>query len=337
VGGTLAAFAAVAHPRGLQVLALVFAAAAVFLLGLIDDLRPLSLAIRLIAECLAAMAVVAAGVHMDVFAGLPVIGHWIDGVGTVTWIVVITNSFNLLDNSDGAAAAIALVTSPILAALALASGQPNLAILLLCLSAGCAGFLVHNWTPAGIFMGDSGSLFLGFVISASAVMTCTNGAVAGAPVTAAAGGLLLTFVAVVDTCTVLVSRRRAGRRWAEGGTDHLAHRLRAAGLSTSLTAIVLSLAAGLTGVLGLMVVSGTMSAPDVLAATVAVGATLVVLAQKVEVYGPGTPPSMDAEAGPPAGISLPASGTSKRVSRLAADQFHMHSSCTGPDRRRYYS
>jgi len=173
------------------------------------------------------------------------------------------------------------------------------------------------------------------VISASVVLTCTNGAVAGAPVTAAAGGLLLTFVAVLDTCTVLVSRRRAGRRWAKGGADHLAHRLRAAGLSTSLTAIVLSLAAGLTGALGLMVVSGTMPAPDVLAATVAVGATLVVLAQKVEVYRPVTPPSMDAEAGPPAGVSRPDSGSSKPVSRLAADQFHMHS-CTGPGRRRYY-
>ena len=335
VGGTLAAFAAVAHPSGLQVLALAFAAAAIFLLGLIDDLRPLSPAIRLIAECVAAIAVVAAGVHMDVFAGLPVIGHWIDSAGTVVWIVVITNSFNLLDNSDGAAAAIALVTSPILAALAFASGQPALAILLLCLSAGCAGFLVHNWTPAGIFMGDAGSLFLGFVISASAVLTCSAEVATVAPITAATGGLLLTFVAVVDTCTVLISRHRAGRRWTEGGADHLAHRLRAAGLSTSLTAIVLSSAAGLTGAIGLMVVSGTVPAPDALAATLAVGGTLVMLAQKVEVYGRGMPPPVGAEAGSAAGVSLQGSGTSKRVSRLVADQFHMHSHM-GLSHRRYH-
>lgn len=290
VGGTLAAFAAVVHPISPQVLALAAAAAAIFFLGLIDDLRSLSPAIRLTVECLAAIAVVAAGVHADVFASLPVLGHWVDDAGTVAWMVVITNSFNLLDNMDGAAAAIALVTSAILAALALAVGQPDLAVLLLALSAGCAGFLVHNWTPARMFMGDAGSLFLGFVISASVVQICATGDAAARPVTAIAGGLLLTFVAVVDTCTVLISRHRAGRRWIDGGTDHIAHRLRAAGLSTALTAFVLSLAAALAGALGLLVISGTVPAPGLLAATLALGGTLVVLAQKVEVYGPAIPP-----------------------------------------------
>jgi UDP-GlcNAc:undecaprenyl-phosphate/decaprenyl-phosphate GlcNAc-1-phosphate transferase len=288
-GGTLAAFAVTAHSSGPQVLALVFAAAAIFLLGLIDDLRPLGPAIRLIAECIAAIAVVAAGLHMDVFAGLPALGHGIDDAGTVVWIVIITNSFNLLDNTDGVAAAIGFVTSLILAVLALATGQPDLAILLLALSAGCAGFLVHNWTPARIFMGDAGSLFLGFVISASVVLTCATSAAATAPATAVAGGFLLVFVALVDTCTVLISRHRAGRRWTAGGADHIAHRLRAAGLSTSVTAFALSLAAALTGGLGLLVISGTVPAPGLLAATLVVGGMLAVLAQKIEVYGPKDP------------------------------------------------
>jgi UDP-GlcNAc:undecaprenyl-phosphate GlcNAc-1-phosphate transferase len=289
-GGTLAAFAAFARLGDPQVLVLVLAAAAISCVGLADDLRPLSPAIRLIAECLAATALVATGVHMDVFARLPVLGQSIDDAGTVAWIVIITNSFNLLDNTDGAAAAIALVTSPILAVLALATGQLELAILLLALSAGCAGFLVHNWPPARIFMGDAGSLFLGFVLSAAIVLTCvTTGTAAAAPVTAVSGGLLLMFVAMVDTGTVLLSRHRAGRRWTEGGRDHIAHRLRAAGLSTSLTALALTLAAAITGALGLLVISGSIPARGVLAATLAVGGTLVVVAQKVQVYGPAIP------------------------------------------------
>ena len=288
-GGTLAAFAAFARLGDPQVLVLVLAAAAISCVGLADDLRPLSPAIRLIAECLAATALVATGVHMDVFARLPVLGQSIDDAGTVAWIVVITNSFNLLDNTDGAAAAIALVTSPILAVLALATGQLELAILLLALSAGCAGFLVHNWPPARIFMGDAGSLFLGFVLSAAIVLTCSTTGTAAAPVTAVSGGLLLMFVAMVDTGTVLLSRHRAGRRWTEGGRDHIAHRLRAAGLSTSLTALVLTLAAAMTGALGLLVISGSIPARGVLAATLAVGGTLVVVAQKVQVYGPAIP------------------------------------------------
>ena len=152
--GSIGAIAAIAYPRTAQVLAVIIAALAVSVLGLIDDLWTLSPAIRLIVESAAAAGLVATGVHVDAFAGMPVVGPWIDDVGTVVWIVIITNSFNLLDNTDGVAAAVAFVTSPVLAVLAFRVGQADLAVLLIALCAGCAGFLVHNWTPARIFMGD---------------------------------------------------------------------------------------------------------------------------------------------------------------------------------------
>ncbi len=290
-GGTVAAAAAagVGHPGVSQALAILVAGAAVSVLGLIDDLRRLSQAVRLVTECLAATGLVVVGVHIDLFAGAGVAGSLIDAVATVTWIVVITNSFNLLDNMDGAAAAIAFASAPVLAVLALEAGRPGLAAVLVALSAGCAGFLVHNWSPAQIFMGDAGSLFLGFVISSAVVATCATGDLPGTSIAAVAGALMLmTFVPVVDTCTVLLSRQRAGYHWNQGGTDHLAHRLQAIGLRTSHAAIVLSLTAALATVLGSLVVNGVVPAKGLLAGAVAAGVAIVALAQKVKVRRPST-------------------------------------------------
>ena len=302
--GTVGAFAIATPAVDAQTLAMVGTAAVVCALGLVDDLRPLSPAPRVMVECLCASALVAVGMHADVFAGAGTLGRGVDYVGTVAWIVILTNSFNLLDNMDGAAAAIALATSPFLALLALATGRLDLAVLLIAMAAGCAGFLVHNWAPARIFMGDSGSLFLGWMLAASAVLTCAAGSAATlAPLTAAACALLLlTFVAVVDTCTVIVSRRRAGRRWTQGGADHLAHRLQVLGLSPSSAALVLSATAAVMGILGFVVISGIVPAAGALAVTATVGVTLVALAQRVKVYGPDPQPGIaDLQAAPAPG------------------------------------
>jgi UDP-GlcNAc:undecaprenyl-phosphate/decaprenyl-phosphate GlcNAc-1-phosphate transferase len=287
VGGTVAAAAGVAHPGAAQALTIFVAAVAVSIIGLLDDLRALSQSIRLVTECLAAVGLVVVGVHVNLLASDGTVGRLIDAAFTVIWIVVITNSFNLLDNMDGAAAAIAFASTPLLAVLALAGGQRAVAALLAATSAGCAGFLVHNWHPARIFMGDAGSLFLGFVISSAAVLTCGTGDFPGSSATIVAAGLLLmTFVPVVDTGTVLVSRRRAGSKWNRGGTDHIAHRLQALGLSTSRTAVMLSLATATSAALGALVVTGVVPASWPLFGCVVVGAAVVGLAQKVEVGRP---------------------------------------------------
>jgi UDP-GlcNAc:undecaprenyl-phosphate/decaprenyl-phosphate GlcNAc-1-phosphate transferase len=291
-GGTVCAVAIAAPTPDAQLLAIAGTAAIVCALGLTDDLRPLNPSFRVIVECLCASALVAAGVHADLLAGAGLVGRGVDDAGTVVWIVVLTNSFNLLDNMDGAAAAIALATSPFLALLALVTGRAGLAALLVAVAAGSAGFLVHNWQPARIFMGDAGSLFLGYVLATAAVLTCAAGSgTAQAPVTAAACALLLTFVTLVDTGTVLVSRWRAGRRWTQGGADHLAHRLRAAGLSAPRAALVLSATAAVMAILGVIVISGMVPATDALAATAGAGVALVALAQRVKVYGPAPQPT----------------------------------------------
>ena len=97
-------------------------------------------------------------------------------------------------------------------------------------------------------------------------------------------------MAVVDTCTVLVSRWRAGRRWTQGGADHIAHRLQVAGLSIPQAALALSTTAAVMGILGVIVIGGIVPAADALAATAAVGIALIALAQRVKVYGPSPQP-----------------------------------------------
>jgi UDP-GlcNAc:undecaprenyl-phosphate GlcNAc-1-phosphate transferase len=274
VAGVLGPTAAAVGGGDLLMRIVLVAAAAVALLGLIDDLRPLSPSLRLLVEGLAASLVVAAGGHLNIF------GNWLDYVVPVLWIVVITNSFNLLDNMDGAAAGIACATAAALALPALMVGQNGAVVLLMALACGCAGFLPHNWTPARIFMGDAGSLFIGFVIAASALLVFASPA-HHASVT---GPLMVTFVATVDTCVVMVSRHRAGRPLMLGGTDHVSHRLRRLGFTTWQVALALSGTAGITCLAVIPVVRGWIPAPVPLVIGAGLGTALVWLLQKVPVY-----------------------------------------------------
>ena len=309
--GTLAAWAIAAPLRDPRVLTVIGTGTLVAAFGVADDIRPSRVSVRLTVEFVAAGAVVASGARAGIVDAVPGIGNWPDIAVTVLWIVLMTNSFNLLDNSDGAAGGIAAVTAAALAVLTFRTGWESVAALQVAVSASCAGFLIHNWAPARIFMGDAGSLFLGFVISASAVFVfgLRHGSVLSDPWAMRVSGLLLlTFVAVVDTGTVVVSRYRAGRSLMQGGTDHTSHRLCALGLRTWQTAALLSAVAGISCTFGLLVTLGTVPAAGSLIVVLTVGIVLVVLAQLVRV---GHADVITA-AEPPSGIQS-SKITSKRV------------------------
>jgi UDP-GlcNAc:undecaprenyl-phosphate GlcNAc-1-phosphate transferase len=272
--GTLTPVAIVFPRWGEHVGVIALAGVAVAALGLVDDIRSLTPSSRLLIEGLAATAVVVSGGRAEVFGG------WLDPVVTGLWIVIITNSFNLLDNMDGAAATVAAVTSGFLAGAAYMTDQTGLALLLLTLSAGCLGFLIHNWAPARMFMGDAGSLFIGFVISSAAVSID----VPGGPGTRIAELLLVTFVATVDTCLVIISRHRAGRSWLSGGTDHVSHRLRRLGWSVRQVSLTLFVATAAPCLCGVLVADQRLPGPGALGAAVAVAITLVWLLLKVPGY-----------------------------------------------------
>jgi UDP-GlcNAc:undecaprenyl-phosphate GlcNAc-1-phosphate transferase len=251
-------------------------------IGLADDVLPLGFRSRLAVEAVAATLVALGGARLAVF------GHaWLDAGLTVAWIVLLTNSFNLLDNMDAAAASMAGVTAAVVGVAALAGGAGGSAVLLLCLAGSCAGFLVHNRPPARIFMGDAGSLFIGFVIAVGTVAYAPGG-----PVPALSVLLAVGFAALVDTGLVVVSRRRAGRSWRTGGTDHVSHRLRRLGLSTGQVVAVLAGAVALSGLVGVLVRHGPLHPGYALAATVAAGVAAVLLLIRVPGY-PGDPVRAD--------------------------------------------
>ncbi|MDP4510635.1 glycosyltransferase family 4 protein [Nonomuraea turcica] len=259
-----------------RIIAVLWAAGVMALVGLIDDVRPLQPFTKLTAGTVAASGVVSSEVHITLFGG------WLDGVLTVLWIVVVANSFNLLDNMDGALGAVSTVTAAFLAVTAFVSGEPSLAVLLLALACASLGFLPHNWAPAKIFMGDSGSLFTGFVLAGSSVLLVSG----KDPDTMVAGLLLPTFVATVDTGVVFFSRLRVGRSPLLGGTDHVSHRLRRMGLRARAVAVVLGLTAAVAGACGLAMALGWISPP--ITAMVASGAVILLinLLQGVSVYAP---------------------------------------------------
>lgn len=284
VVGTLTAWVTAAPPRYPQVLTLIAGGVIVAMLGLADDIRPSRVSVRLAVELFAAGAIVASGARVGIVGAVPGVGDWPDVVITVLWIVLMTNSFNLLDNSDGVAGGIAAVTAAALAVLTFGTGWQSIGVLQLAVSASCAGFLVHNWAPARIFMGDTGSLFLGYVTSGSVVLVFGVQHGPAAPWAVRVSGLLLlTFVAVVDTGTVVVARYGAGRPLTQGGTDHTSHRLRALGLRTSQAAALLSAVAVISCTFGLLVTLGTVPAVASLAVASTAGIILVVLAQRVRI------------------------------------------------------
>jgi len=259
-------------PRATVLVAI--AALAVSAIGLADDIAPKGMLSRLVVETIAAAVVVASGVRLTVF-GQPAV----DGAVTVVWIVLLTNAFNLLDNMDAAAASMGGVTAAALGAALLISGAGALAVAMFCLAGSCAGFLLHNRPPARIFMGDAGSLFLGFAIAVGTVYCAPAGLLPTATVL-----LLFGFGALVDTALVVVSRRRAKRSWRTGGTDHSAHRLRRLGLSTARVAAVLTAAVTLTGTLGVLVLRGVVPTAYALVVVGAAGVTAVALLLRLPGY-----------------------------------------------------
>jgi UDP-GlcNAc:undecaprenyl-phosphate GlcNAc-1-phosphate transferase len=207
-----------------ELLAILALAILLAVVGLCDDLRGLSPIVRLIAEVGAGLAVWGIGAGVDLFG--PGVS---DAAVTVVWVVGITNAFNLLDNMDGLAAGVALIAAIFLAALLAVPLGPGLVLLLVVLAGALAGFLFWNRPPARLFMGDSGSLFIGALLGAASLVPVIRTQIAF--VSPAVLVVLILIVPLFDTSFVLVLRRLAGRKASKGGTDHVSHRLASLGFS----------------------------------------------------------------------------------------------------------
>ncbi len=244
---------------------LVVLAVAVFLalVGLADDVRDISPLCRIGAEVTAALVIWSVGTGVIVTASEPV------NVGlTVLWFVGITNAFNLLDNMDGLAAGIAAITSLTIFTIATTSGQFLVAGLAVGL-AGCAvGFLRHNFHPARIYMGDGGSLFIGFLVAYLGIKLRFQ----GERLLSALVPVLVCSVAIFDTTLVTISRLAKRRSPFLGGQDHVSHRLVRMGLPVPIAVGTIYI-----GTIGIGILSYVMSSVDPKSAwvlTTMIGATL---------------------------------------------------------------
>jgi UDP-GlcNAc:undecaprenyl-phosphate GlcNAc-1-phosphate transferase len=208
-------------------LPLLICALLVFTLGLVDDFYHLAPQTKLVGQIIAASFLVFFGFKIDWFES-----YTFNTFFSVFWIVGITNAFNLLDNMDGLSAGIAFIASLFLAVitmLSLGSGAVNGHLLLIGLFMGALlGFLLYNFHPASIFMGDSGSLFIGFLLAGLTTHHRVFHSTHLLPIILVP--VLILFIPILDTGFVSVMRTLFGRSIARGGRDHSSHRLVAIGL-----------------------------------------------------------------------------------------------------------
>jgi UDP-GlcNAc:undecaprenyl-phosphate/decaprenyl-phosphate GlcNAc-1-phosphate transferase len=220
---------------------ILLAASVMFALGLYDDLKEVKPFVKLFGQIAVSLLLVFKG---HVFGG----GYlsWAGIPLTFLWVIGITNAINLLDNMDGLSAGISSIVALISAILALQQGAIGLAVFGFSLAGACFGFLFYNFNPARIFMGDSGSLFLGFSVAyLSLAIQHTARNSTGVLVLLIPIGLMA--IPIMDTTLVTVRRILSGRRIDQGGRDHTSHRLVALGLSERQAVLLLYLISAIWG------------------------------------------------------------------------------------------
>jgi UDP-GlcNAc:undecaprenyl-phosphate GlcNAc-1-phosphate transferase len=224
-----------------QVIYLIAASSILFIVGLYDDLKGLSPQVKILGQIVASCIFV---FFCKRFSGNPLVIPL-----SILWLVGVTNSFNLLDNMDGLASGIAAIASSTLFISSRLFGNDDIAVLALILAGANFGFLPYNFNPARIFMGDSGSMFIGFILGALAIMG-TSIHISNLMVTLAIPVLILG-VPIFDTTFVTLMRMMRGRSILKGGKDHTSHRLVTLGLSETKTVLLLYLLSILFGLIAL--------------------------------------------------------------------------------------
>jgi UDP-GlcNAc:undecaprenyl-phosphate/decaprenyl-phosphate GlcNAc-1-phosphate transferase len=236
-------------PRAPHTWVVIGASAFLFLVGLVDDLVHTKPYQKLIGQVMGAAFVIYYGLSTT----------WtrsalLNMVITIFWLIGITNAINLLDNMDGLAGGIAAIASIFLALSFVANGQLMEALMLAVFAAALIGFLVYNFNPASIFMGDCGSMFIGFFLASTALLSVAGTAGRSRsllPVLTVP--ILILFIPIFDTTFVTVLRKLSGRAASQGGRDHTSHRLVALGMSERRAVLMLYGFAALSGVLAMLV------------------------------------------------------------------------------------
>ncbi|HEY52073.1 MAG TPA: undecaprenyl/decaprenyl-phosphate alpha-N-acetylglucosaminyl 1-phosphate transferase [Caldilineae bacterium] len=252
-----------------QVAGIAIGATLVSFLGFWDDRVALPPVLKLLGQMIPALILILTGVQVAIFEQ-PALNIAL----TVIWVLFITNAVNFLDNMDGLSAGVSAVASAYFVLLAALSGQYLVGVLAAALLGACIGFLFYNFNPASIFMGDTGSLFLGFVLAAVGIKLRFP---ANVPAVTWMIPILVLGVPIFDTTLVIIARlRRRVNPLTTAGKDHLSHRLVRMGATRREAVLLLYLLGCAFGMLAIFVSQATiLEGLFVLIATMIAGLTVI--------------------------------------------------------------
>jgi len=199
-------------------------------IGLVDDLRGIRASVKLLIQILVVLALIYNGIILDLFPPRTTWGFWVNVVFTIIWIVGITNAMNFIDGMDGLATGLSAIIATFIGIVAFQTNQPFMGWIAIAILGSCLGFFPFNFRfkkPAVIFLGDTGSTFLGFILAGLAVM----GYWSESRIVSFANPVLIFWVLIFDMIYITVERIATGevrtvKEWIDYvGTDHLHHRL----------------------------------------------------------------------------------------------------------------
>ncbi len=221
----------------------------IFIVGFIDDLKGMSPKVKLAGQIVAATFVYAVGVRIEFISnifgdGVANFSTLICYIVTVTWIVAITNTINLIDGLDGLAAGVVAIASLCIAYVGYIFGFYIGAFPMLAIAGGALGFLPYNFFPAKTFMGDCGSQYLGFMLASFSIL----GTVKSATIVAVLIPSLALFLPIIDTLLAIVRRAINGKPIMQADKGHLHHRLLKSGMGQRRTVLCLYGVCGIMGV-----------------------------------------------------------------------------------------
>lgn len=255
-----------------QLLGLAVGILIIVITGIIDDIKELGAKTKLVFQLLAAFAVVFSGTRIEFVTnpfseiGISFFSPWISITLTILWIVGITNAFNLIDGLDGLAAGISSISSISLFLVSVISGRGDAALLTAALAGATLGFLPYNFNPAKIFMGDTGAMFLGFVLGVISI----QGTLKSYTAISIAIPLLVLGLPLFDTVFAIIRRALNGKHIMEADRGHLHHRLIDAGLSHKQSVVVMYTVSAALGLFAIVLADKGILSAIILVITVSV-------------------------------------------------------------------
>ena len=237
-------------PLSLQLRSMLLGAVVIVILGIFDDIYALSAKLKFVVQIIAALMAVLGGNQITVLSNINVFSSepywelgWLSYPISVLWIVAITNAVNLIDGLDGLACGVSTISSMTLLVIALNVSEPDVAVLTAALAGACIGFLPYNLNPAKIFMGDTGSTFLGFVLATVSI----QGLFKFYTIFSFAVPFLMLALPIFDTCFAILRRVSKGQSPMAPDRGHIHHRLIDMGFSQKQAVAVLYVISAILG------------------------------------------------------------------------------------------